>query len=96
MYLHVDVEDVNDNSPVFNPEKYTTSLSRNTQTGAEILTVFATDRDSGIYGQVSYELLHGDHASFFSVNKSSGETTTKSTFGYKSLERKLQDVEKSY
>ncbi|XP_060720172.1 protocadherin-23 isoform X1 [Tachysurus vachellii] len=79
MYLHVDVEDVNDNTPVFNPEKYTTSLSRNTQTGAEILTVFATDRDSGIYGRVSYKLLHGDHTSFFSVNKSSGTLSISSS-----------------
>ncbi|KAG7314164.1 hypothetical protein KOW79_022660 [Hemibagrus wyckioides] len=79
MYLHVDVEDVNDNAPEFNPEKYITSLSRNTQPGAEILTVFATDRDSGIYGQVSYELLPGDHASFFSVNESSGTLSVSSS-----------------
>ncbi|KAK3507009.1 hypothetical protein QTP70_000327 [Hemibagrus guttatus] len=79
MYLHVDVEDVNDNTPEFNPEKYITSLSRNTQPGAEILTVFATDRDSGIYGQVSYELLPGDHASFFSVNESSGTLSISSS-----------------
>lgn len=68
------MEDVNDNAPVFNPEKYITNLSRNTQPGAEILTVFATDRDLHNYGRVSYDLLPGDHASFFSVNASSGET----------------------
>lgn len=73
-YLHIDVDDVNDNAPVFRPEKYKANLSRDTQPGAEILTVFATDRDSDDYGRVSYELLPGDHASFFSVNESSGET----------------------
>lgn len=72
-YLHIDVEDVNDNAPVFNPEKYITNLSRDTQPGAEILTVFATDRDSDKYGRVSYELLTGDHAHFFTVNESLGE-----------------------
>lgn len=86
MYLHVDVEDVNDNAPEFNPEKYITSLSRSTQPGAEILTVFATDRDSGIYGQVSYELLPGDHASFFFVNESSGD--------FKFLQREMLNVKK--
>ncbi|MCI4394856.1 hypothetical protein PGIGA_G00173570 [Pangasianodon gigas] len=78
-YLHIDVEDVNDNAPVFNPEKYIINLSRNTQPGAEILTVFATDRDLDIYGRISYELLPGDHASFFSVNESSGTLSISST-----------------
>ncbi|KAI4901849.1 hypothetical protein NFI96_034596 [Prochilodus magdalenae] len=77
-YLHIDVEDVNDNAPVFNPEKYVTSISSHAQPGAEILTVIATDRDSGEYGQITYKLLPGDSASLFSVNQSTGVVSLSS------------------
>ncbi|XP_066518474.1 protocadherin-23 [Hoplias malabaricus] len=78
-YLHIDVEDINDNAPVFNPEKYITSVSSHTQTGAEIITVIATDRDSGQNGQVTYELLPGDSASLFSVAQSTGVVSLSSS-----------------
>ncbi|KAL7855856.1 hypothetical protein AOLI_G00194600 [Acnodon oligacanthus] len=77
-YLHIDVEDVNDNAPVFNPENYITSASSYTQPGAEILTVIATDRDSGEYGQITYELLPGDSSSVFSVDQSTGVVSLSS------------------
>ncbi|XP_022522918.2 protocadherin-23 [Astyanax mexicanus] len=77
-YLHIDVEDVNDNAPVFNPEKYVTSVSSYTQPGAEILSVIATDRDSGHYGQITYELLPGDSSSLFSVHQSTGTVSLSS------------------
>ncbi|XP_072526719.1 protocadherin-23 [Salminus brasiliensis] len=77
-YLHIDVEDVNDNAPVFNPEKYITSISSHTQPRAEILTVIATDQDSGHYGQITYELLPGDSSSLFSVDQSTGTVSLSS------------------
>ncbi|KAG9344076.1 hypothetical protein JZ751_012556 [Albula glossodonta] len=81
-YIHIEVEDLNDNRPVFNPETYVTSISSHTQPGTEILNVIAADRDSGMFGQVSYELLAGDLSSLFSVDKSSGVVYLASTVSH--------------
>ena len=66
------MEDLNDNRPVFNPDRYTTSISSHAQPGTEILNVIASDRDLGAFGRVSYELLPGDLSSMFSVEQTSG------------------------
>uniref|UniRef100_A0AAY4A8E4 Protocadherin-16 n=1 Tax=Denticeps clupeoides TaxID=299321 RepID=A0AAY4A8E4_9TELE len=71
-YVHIEVEDLNDNAPVFNPEKYVTSVSSHAMPGTEILNVIAADRDSGSYGEITYNIVPGDSSSFFSVDKSSG------------------------
>ncbi|XP_061102894.1 protocadherin-23 [Conger conger] len=77
--VHIEVEDLNDNLPVFSPETYVTSISSRTQPGTELLNVIAADRDSGTYGQVSYELLSGDLSSLFSVDKATGVVYLAST-----------------
>lgn len=66
------MEDVNDNAPVFSPEKYVTSVSIHAQPGTELLSIFASDRDSGNNGKITYELLPGDSASLFTVDQSTG------------------------
>ncbi|XP_055975002.1 protocadherin-23 [Sorex fumeus] len=71
-FVRVEVEDVNDNEPVFNPATYGTSISGQTQPGTEIINVFATDRDSGIYGTVTYELIPGDLSSLFTIDSTTG------------------------
>lgn len=71
-YVHIEVEDLNDNAPVFNPDEYTMSISSHTQPGTEILNVIATDRDSGRFGQVTYDVLPGDMSSLFALDKQTG------------------------
>ncbi|XP_030782164.1 protocadherin-23 [Rhinopithecus roxellana] len=71
-FVRVDLEDVNDNHPVFNPSTYVTSISGETQPGTEIINVLATDRDSGIYGTVAYELIPGDVSSLFTIDSTTG------------------------
>ncbi|XP_053711047.1 protocadherin-23 isoform X2 [Synchiropus splendidus] len=71
-YVHIEIEDLNDNAPVFNPAEYTTSISSHTHPGAELLTVLAADPDSGRFGQVFYQLLPGDLSSMFTLDKHTG------------------------
>ncbi|KAK2488406.1 hypothetical protein MC885_019253 [Smutsia gigantea] len=71
-FVRVELEDVNDNEPVFNPSTYVMSISGQTQPGTEIVNVLATDRDSGIYGTVAYELVPGDLSSLFTIDSTSG------------------------
>ncbi|XP_067838374.1 protocadherin-23 [Heptranchias perlo] len=71
-FIHVEVQDINDNQPVFNPLTYVTSISSHIRPGTEIINVIASDRDSGINGQVSYEHLAGNFSSLFSVDSNTG------------------------
>lgn len=71
--MHVEVEDLNDNAPVFSPDEYTVSISSHAQPGAEVLNVIATDRDAGSFGQVTYDIIPGDVSSLFDVDPQTGE-----------------------
>lgn len=71
-FVRIEIEDINDNQPIFNPETYLTSISSHTLPGTEITNVIATDRDSGIYGSVTYELVPGNFSSLFTVDTSTG------------------------
>ncbi|XP_042325607.1 protocadherin-23 [Sceloporus undulatus] len=71
-FARIEIEDINDNHPVFNPSTYIASISSHTQPGSEIINVVATDKDSGIYGVVTYELVPGHLSSLFTVDTSTG------------------------
>ncbi|KAJ7419526.1 hypothetical protein WISP_53472 [Willisornis vidua] len=69
-FVRIEIEDINDNQPIFEQDIYVTSISSHTHPGTEIINVVATDRDSGIYGVVTYELVPGEFSSFFTVDTS--------------------------
>ncbi|XP_078301800.1 protocadherin-23 [Panthera onca] len=81
-FVRVEIEDVNDNAPVFNPSTYVMSISGQTQPGTEIINVLATDRDSGIYGTVTYELIPGDLSSLFTIDSTTGIIYLTSTLSH--------------
>ena len=66
----VNVTDVNDNHPVFSIPVggYLASLAENTTVGSEVITVVATDRDSGLHSQITYSL--GDPSVPFQIQDS--------------------------
>ncbi|KAI1238422.1 Protocadherin-23, partial [Lamprotornis superbus] len=76
-FVCIEIEDINDNQPVFEQDIYVTSISSHTQPGTEIINVVAIDRDSGIFGIVTYELVPGEFSSFFTV-----DTTTVKPMSY--------------
>ncbi|XP_052633680.1 protocadherin-23 [Harpia harpyja] len=86
-FVRIEIEDINDNQPVFEQTVYVTSISSHTQPGTEIINVVATDRDSGIYGVVTYELVPGEFSSFFTVDTSTGIIHLISALGH--LERSV-------
>uniref|UniRef100_A0A8C2W4Z1 Protocadherin-16 n=1 Tax=Chinchilla lanigera TaxID=34839 RepID=A0A8C2W4Z1_CHILA len=72
--LTVLVEDVNDNAPTFSQSLYQVMLLEHTPPGSAILSVSATDRDSGANGHVSYHLA--SPAEGFSVDPNNGTLFT--------------------
>uniref|UniRef100_A0A8C6SMR0 Cadherin domain-containing protein n=1 Tax=Neogobius melanostomus TaxID=47308 RepID=A0A8C6SMR0_9GOBI len=72
--INIVVLDVNDNAPVFNQSIYKATVTENSPKGTLILTVNATDNDSGAYGQVTYSFSKSKApiGGYFEINHISG------------------------
>ncbi|XP_064208725.1 protocadherin-16 isoform X3 [Anguilla rostrata] len=63
--LTVLVEDVNDNAPVFTQDLYQVTLPEHSPPGSPVITVTATDRDSGDNGKVTYRVMSSSRDGFY-------------------------------
>ncbi|KAI1238644.1 hypothetical protein IHE44_0013382 [Lamprotornis superbus] len=70
--LEVSVLDVNDNVPEFERDPFIAEIAENLSP-RKILTVAAVDRDSGLNGQLHYEIIEGNTENSFSINRATGE-----------------------
>ncbi|RZF35066.1 hypothetical protein LSTR_LSTR009658 [Laodelphax striatellus] len=73
-HVMVNVVNINDNDPVFNQSSYAVKLYENAPQGTVVARVKATDKDSGVFGEVAYSLI-GEHSSEFSIDSETGEIT---------------------
>lgn len=76
--VKVQVEDVNDNAPVFVGLPYYAAVQVDAEPGTDIFRVTAMDQDKGVNGHVSYYLLD-DHG-HFEMNKLTGILSLKKAF----------------
>lgn len=77
--VNIQVEDVNDNRPVFEADPYKAFLTENMPAGTTVIQVTANDQDTGSDGQVSYRLSAEPGSSIhelFAVDSESGWITT--------------------
>ncbi|XP_076993334.1 protocadherin beta-3-like [Tamandua tetradactyla] len=56
--VHILVTDINDNAPEFSQSLYEVQILENTPLHSVIITVSATDLDTGHFGTISYAFLH--------------------------------------
>ncbi|GAB1604134.1 protocadherin beta-15-like [Argonauta hians] len=56
--VHISVTDINDSTPVFSQKLYNISISNSHQRHLPIITLKATDLDSGQNGKISYHFNH--------------------------------------
>ncbi|KAM9237277.1 LOW QUALITY PROTEIN: protocadherin-23 [Dugong dugon] len=68
--------------PVFIPLAYVKRICGQTQPGTEIISTLATNRDSGVYGTVAYELIPGDLFSLFIIDSTTGMNYLTSTLSH--------------
>uniref|UniRef100_A0A8C9UCH5 Cadherin domain-containing protein n=1 Tax=Serinus canaria TaxID=9135 RepID=A0A8C9UCH5_SERCA len=76
MELVISVLDVNDNAPQFNQSVYNVVLLENATQGTLVARVNATDSDTGIYGELVYEIdttIPPSAGDLFSIDANSGE-----------------------
>ncbi|KFO09274.1 Protocadherin Fat 3, partial [Balearica regulorum gibbericeps] len=69
--IHLILEDVNDNPPMFSSDHYNACVYENTATKALLTRVQATDPDVGVNRKVTYSLADSADG-YFSVDRSSG------------------------
>ncbi|XP_076832352.1 protocadherin-16 [Brachyhypopomus gauderio] len=86
--VRVAVTDVNDNAPVFLPSSSESLiLSQDVRMGAVVYQIQAEDRDSGLNGVVTFDLLPGATHRTFSVDRSTGEVRLIADLSYDTAPR---------
>ncbi|XP_019516703.1 PREDICTED: protocadherin gamma-B2-like [Hipposideros armiger] len=82
--IQIQVIDANDNPPVFSQDVYRVSLQEGVPRGFSVLRVTATDQDEGVNAEVTYSFHNVDEQveQFFTLDKRTGEITTKNDFDF--------------
>uniref|UniRef100_A0A8C4H5R1 Cadherin domain-containing protein n=1 Tax=Dicentrarchus labrax TaxID=13489 RepID=A0A8C4H5R1_DICLA len=82
--IDITVLDANDNVPVFNQSVYKAYVMENTMKGTSIVTVNATDADSGSNGLITYSLskMKGSAANIFSIDEITGTISVAGQIDY--------------
>ncbi|XP_061899829.1 protocadherin beta-16-like [Entelurus aequoreus] len=75
MQINVHVLDANDNAPVFTKSSYKATISENAPKGTSVITVSASDKDSGSNGKISYLISKNKLrlSDLFQINSATGE-----------------------
>ncbi|XP_005390085.1 PREDICTED: cadherin-23 isoform X3 [Chinchilla lanigera] len=82
--VYLEIVDVNDNNPIFDQHFYQEAVLEDVSVGTVILTVTATDADSGNFALIEYSL--GDGEGKFAINPTTGDIYVLS-----SLDREKKD-----
>ncbi|XP_077042738.1 protocadherin alpha-2-like isoform X6 [Agelaius phoeniceus] len=87
MELVISVMDVNDNAPQFNQSVYNAVLPENALEGTLVGRVNATDSDTGIYGELVYDIdtIVPLSADLFSIDANSGEIRLTGTLDFETV-----------
>ncbi|XP_023244632.1 protocadherin-like wing polarity protein stan isoform X2 [Centruroides sculpturatus] len=77
--LQINVVDYNDHSPVFEQATYETSIRESVSVGSTVVTVRATDQDTGTNADVEYSILNPTGVNdAFRIDPKTGIITTRS------------------
>ncbi len=81
--------DVNDNAPIFSAKIYEGFIEENQLPGTYITTILASDEDSGLNGEITYELFDSDtnSVSRFAIMNQAGNVYALQSFNYEVTKR---------
>ncbi|XP_064125746.1 cadherin-23 isoform X4 [Loxodonta africana] len=82
--VYLEIVDINDNNPIFDHPSYQEAIFEDVPVGTVILTVSATDTDSGNFARIEYSLVDGEGK--FAINPTTGDIYVLS-----SLDREKKD-----
>ncbi|KAI9538926.1 hypothetical protein NQZ68_009003 [Dissostichus eleginoides] len=87
--IHVDVLDINDNSPFFIGSPYTFYVPENNKVGMSIFSVIATDADGGENAEVTFSLNRKSAGptvtAFLNINQANGTISALKSFDFETL-----------
>ncbi|XP_063236115.1 cadherin-related tumor suppressor [Bacillus rossius redtenbacheri] len=75
LQLVIDVTDANDNAPVLDSSLYNATIMEEESPPQTVITIRATDPDSGVNGEVTYRLV-SDEEGTFEMDERSGQIST--------------------
>lgn len=74
MTVNISIQDVNDNTPIFNQSRYFASVPENATIGTNVLQVYATDTDAGNNGLIEFSInrRQSDRDQMFRIDGKTG------------------------
>ena len=83
LVILVNIENINDNSPVFLSD-YQRSISEYTRPGTALFTCQAVDNDISSFGELEYSILSGNSDNNFTIDSLTGVVTMVKSLDYES------------
>ncbi|XP_017285240.1 protocadherin Fat 2 isoform X2 [Kryptolebias marmoratus] len=85
--IEIEVEDVNDNAPVFSQLTYSVNIAEGLPINTSVIQLSATDKDSGRNKDLTYHIVktEGSDADFFQINPNSGLIVTKQVLDHEDI-----------
>eukprot|EP00066_Takifugu_rubripes_P019668 XP_011608934.1 PREDICTED: protocadherin beta-16-like [Takifugu rubripes] len=95
MQITVNVLDANDNAPVFTKSVYKATITENSPKGTSILTVSATDKDTGSNREISYAISNNKRrlSELFQIDRKTGDVILIGEIDYEKSKLFQIDIE---
>ncbi|XP_077449680.1 cadherin EGF LAG seven-pass G-type receptor 1 isoform X2 [Stigmatopora argus] len=71
--IHVVVQDINDNAPVFEKDELFIDVDENSPVGSVVARITATDPDDGTNAQIMYQIVEGNFPQIFELDIFNGD-----------------------
>lgn len=86
--IEIEVEDVNDNAPVFSDQTYSVVIDEGLPIGTSVIQLSASDRDSGRNKDLTFQMVttEGNKTDFFDIDPESGLIVTKQVLDHESTQ----------
>lgn len=88
MTVNIQIQDVNDNQPIFNQSRYFATIPENATIGTNVLQVFATDTDADDNGLVTYSInrRQSDKEQMFRIDPKTGSISVNKPLDFETKE----------
>ncbi|XP_056899754.1 protocadherin beta-16-like isoform X14 [Takifugu flavidus] len=95
MQITVNVLDANDNAPVFTKSVYKATITENSPKGTSILTVSATDKDTGSNREIAYAISNSKRrlSELFQIDRKTGDVILIGEIDYEKTKLYQIDIE---
>lgn len=80
--IHIVVQDINDNAPVFEKDELFIYVEENSNVGSVVARITATDPDEGTNAQIMYQIVEGNIPEVFQLDIFTGDLTALTDLDY--------------